>query len=412
MVGAFLILTIVVLIFQLRQLYPSYEYGWIGTLDFIEYWSAGQLFIEGSNPYNFEKLYNLQLKLGYSNDYPMIMWNPPWLLIWIFPILLLPFMNAAILWLLMSLILTLLSGTLIWRTLAPKRFHENIIIPIIATITFLPLLFTLVLGQISSLVIVGLAGFIYFIERKRHFLAGLFLSLSLVKPHVIYLVWIAVAYWIITERDWRLMLGVCLVMIPSIVALWIVMPDWLFFYYEALKIPPLHWTTPTAGTFLRLIFLRDWPQVHFLPIIFTGLLFIGFLLKRRPKLVWKKVMPPLLIVSFPTASYGWSFDQIILLIPYLYIVIKVFGDEAQMERISRFFLGMGLVIIEIGILMQRIFVTEINDVLYNFMKLDNSCEMIRWLRLSHELFYFWVPWALGIVYVLTYSRDKTSRSLS
>ena len=51
-VVTFLILTTVFLLFQIRHLYPLYQYGWIGTLDFIEYWSAGQLFIEGMNPYD------------------------------------------------------------------------------------------------------------------------------------------------------------------------------------------------------------------------------------------------------------------------------------------------------------------------------------------------------------------------
>jgi hypothetical protein len=201
-------------------------------------------------------------------------------------------------------------------------------------------------------------------------------------------------------------------MLPSIALLSIIMPEWLSFYYEAVRMPPLYWTTPTAGTFLRLTFLGGWPQVHFLPAVCTGLLFIGFLLKKRPMLIWKKVVPPLLLISLPTASFGWSFDQIILLIPYLYVVVIVFGDEGKPGRISRFLLALGLFIIEIGMLMQRIFVTEINDLFYDVVQLDYFYETTRGLRLSHELFYFWVPLTLGVLYVAAYARAKNSASFA
>jgi hypothetical protein len=407
-VCTFLILVAVMLIFQFRYLNHLYEYGWLGSQDFIEYWSAGQLLMTGANPYDFDALYALQQTVGYSNADPMIMWNPPWLLVWIFPIFFLPFAEAAVSWLIVSLVLVLFSGILVWRTLSPKGLQEKVMIPVIATITFLPLLFALALGQMSTLIVLGLAGFMYFMKNHRPFLAGLFLSLTMVKPHIVYLLWIAVVFWIITQRDWRLTSGICVMMISSVAVLWIVLPDWLSFYYGALKTPPLYWTTPTAGTYLRLVFFKNWTQAHFLPTIVTGLLFAGYLVNKRPMLKWENAVPPLLLVSLPTAAYGWSFDQIILLIPYLYIVTKIFGDELRTHGNYRWLLVLGLVIIELGILMQRMYTIDINHWFYEYMKLHYSDGLRRYLRISHEAFYFWVPCALSIVYLLAYSRNKRS----
>ena len=408
MISTFLGLVAVIFIFQFRHLNHLYEYGWIGSQDFIEYWSAGQLLIAGANPYDFDALYALQQTVGYTNADPMIMWNPPWLLVWIFPIFFLPFPEAAVSWLIVSIVLVLFSGILVWRTVSPKRLQEKVMIPAIATITFLPLLFALALGQMSTLMVFGVAGFMYFMNDHKPFLAGLFLSLTMVKPHVVYLLWIAVFFWIITQRDWRLTSGICVMMIFSVAVLWIVLPDWLSFYYGALKIPPLYWTTPTAGTYLRLLFFRNWTQAHFVPTIVTGLLLAGYLVTKRPVLKWVNAVPPLLLVSLPTAPYGWSFDQIILLIPYLCVIAIIFGDKFRSDGYYRWLLVLGLVIVELGILMQRIYTVDINHWFYEYMKLHYADGLQRYLRISHEAFYFWVPCALCIVYLLAYSRNKRS----
>ena len=133
---AFLILVAVMLIFQFRHLNHLYKYGWLGSQDFIEYWSAGQLVIAGANPYDFDALYALQQTVGYSNADPMIMWNPPWLLVWIFPIFLLPFAEAAVSWLIVSLVLVLFSGILVWRALSPKGLEEKVMIHFVRLVLY------------------------------------------------------------------------------------------------------------------------------------------------------------------------------------------------------------------------------------------------------------------------------------
>src|SRR5262245_2694716 len=92
-VGALCVTVLVVLAFQLGRLGEGYAYGSPGTDDFIEYWTAGQLLRAGENPYDFKRLHELQLQLGSPHDFPIIMWNPPWLLVWIYPVLLLDFLT-------------------------------------------------------------------------------------------------------------------------------------------------------------------------------------------------------------------------------------------------------------------------------------------------------------------------------
>jgi len=371
-----LITAVLVLLFQVVHLWQGYDYGAPGTDDFIEYWSAGQLFLAGENPYNFDALYQLQVALGSTYESPIIMWNPPWLLVWILPLLLLPFRLAALVWLLLNVALVLLCGSVIWRILASTSVSQRLGIAWIATVAFVPALFTVRMGQMSTLLLVGVVGFLYWMERGNPFLAGISLALTTIKPHVLYLVWIAVVWWIITRRDWRLAAGIGAMMGISLAVLTVFSPAWWTHYRSAIAQPPLYWASPTLGTLLRLLVFRDWPAAQFLPPLVTGLLFAGYLVARKPDLHWRTALPPLLLVSVPTAAYGWTFDQITLLVPYLELVAELLRGEWRARPWHRRSIAAGL--LTIGTVM----------VIENRLGID-------------EFFFVWVPWALGAVYAYT-----------
>ena len=76
----------------------------IGTNDFIEYWSAYQLFLGDKNPYDPVLMLEIQRSLKDSVTTPLMMWNPPWLLFFMAPILSFSFGTAASLWFAMNLL--------------------------------------------------------------------------------------------------------------------------------------------------------------------------------------------------------------------------------------------------------------------------------------------------------------------
>jgi hypothetical protein len=121
---------------------------------------------------------------------------------------------------------------------------------------------------------------------------------------------------------------------------------------------------------------------------------------------------PLLLISLPTASYGWSFDEIVLLVPYLFVVTKLLEDGTEIKRGHRLLLAFSLVIIQTIMLMQRIFTDKMSNFFHSCMKLDYFSGLIPQLILAHEVFYFWVPIALGIVYIIVYSRNQALKRVS
>src|SRR4051794_17668136 len=54
--------------------------------DFIEYWAAAKLTLDGNNPYDPAQLLPLQVANGRQTDEAVMMWNPPWSLTVVLPL--------------------------------------------------------------------------------------------------------------------------------------------------------------------------------------------------------------------------------------------------------------------------------------------------------------------------------------
>jgi hypothetical protein len=229
------------------------------------------------------------------------------------------------------------------------------------------------MGQVSSLLLLGVAGFFYSACRRRDYLAGAFLALATIKPHVLYLFCIAVLWWVVAERRWRVVAGFCAMLLPTLAILTLLSPGWLTAYRTAMADPPLYWITPTVGGMLRLWVFPDAPRVQFLPPLVAGLALLGFLLMKRPSFDWRAAAGPLLLASVPTAAYGWSFDQVVLLVPYLEIIRWVADGRIKGARERALVIG-ALVTLTVAMVGQGLLVQS-------------------------EHFFFWPPLALAAVYV-------------
>ena len=71
--------------------------------DFVQYWSAGRLQLQGRNPYSPELLLQVQRAAGRTGDRPLMMWNPPWTLFFVMPFAAVSHPVARLLWLLLAL---------------------------------------------------------------------------------------------------------------------------------------------------------------------------------------------------------------------------------------------------------------------------------------------------------------------
>jgi len=285
--------------------------------DFVEYWAAGRLCWQGENPYALELLAPLQQSAGSSKPRPLLMHNPPWALTLVLPFALLDYGPARLAWTLFLLAVLLLSTDLLWHVYAgpPKQRWLAWVLGLF----FAPALFALNIGQISPLLLLGLAGFLWFAHREQWFWAGVAATLLTIKPQLFYLLWPALAFWVVATRRWQLVGGGILGVAAGLVLPLLLRPDVIGDYVRAsLTHPPERWITPTLGAVLRLQWGWDKLWLQFFPPLLGTLLALAlyFRCRQRPWR-WQAQIHGLLFFSLLTTAYSWSHDQILLLAPVI-----------------------------------------------------------------------------------------------
>ncbi|MGH7852875.1 MAG: hypothetical protein ACREP3_05505, partial [Candidatus Binatia bacterium] len=83
--------------------------------DFIEYWTATKLLLNGGNPYSPSELLASQHALGWSQPEPLMMWNPPWTLSFTLPFGLVDYQTAQLAWFLSHTLIIFVGAKLLWK---------------------------------------------------------------------------------------------------------------------------------------------------------------------------------------------------------------------------------------------------------------------------------------------------------
>lgn len=282
--------------------------------DFVEYWAAGRLLAEGHDPYDLDAVARLEREAG-RDEPPILYWAPPYALPFVLPLAPLPVRTAHLLWLAAQLAALVLAADLLWRAYGGgdgARLAAHAL-----TVTFLPSAFALLAGQISPTVLLGLAGFLYFLRRGRDFAAGASCALLAIKPHLVYLFWPALLIWAAHQRRWRVLLGGAAAGLALTAVAMALRPEvWLDYWATLTTRPPAQYRSPTLGTLLRQLLGDDAFRWQFVPAV-PGLIWLAVAGWRHAgRWDWNERLPTLTLVSVITATYGaWPFDQVVLLVP-------------------------------------------------------------------------------------------------
>src|SRR6516225_180403 len=299
--------------------------SFLGLADYIAYWSAGHQNAIGANPYSPEALLALQEELGWAEDFPNMMYYPPWTLPLVMPFGIVPYGISRLLWLFFHLGILLCCAERIWRFYNGPP--ETQLWVWIATLSFVPSLIVLKMGQIGPLLLLGLVGFLYFEKRGLDWAAGAALLLLAIKPQLVYLFGLATVVWVIDRRRWKVLGGGVLAVIGSVGVALAYNPFVLDQYRYALANPPSVNVTPTIGALLRLALDENQTWLQFVPTILGILWFPFYWIRQRQTWRWEDQAPLLLLVSFLTTAYGaWVFDIVILLLPLLQVAAGVIRD--------------------------------------------------------------------------------------
>ena len=280
--------------------------------DSVEYWASAHLLRAHHNPYDADSVLELEKQAGRPGESPLVMWNPPWVLPLLLPFALFSYPTAQYLWLLAGCLCMFASLHKLWQLYGKSKYPPPIACLLISVFT--PLLLVLVLGQITPLMTLGIAGFLDCQRKQKYGRAGIYIFLIALKPHLAFLFWAAFILWVLSERKWRA-LWFFLATIAAFTGIAIVFDRQVLNHYREFWIHhSIAWNEfPTIpGLLCKLAGV----QSIALPALPAGLAVLGFLVhwvRVRKQWNWQNELPILLLVSLSTSPYAWLFDGVILL---------------------------------------------------------------------------------------------------
>lgn len=296
--------------------------------DYYYLWAAGQLVLQGRDPYDLQLFSSTMYQIGWPQDEGV--WgftHPPWIF-WIYtPFSLASFEIARFLWIgflsLLVFVLFRLSQSL---SQASKSFCGSLppALCFFAILCYPPTIKILAYGQVSFVMAIGLLAALLFFQRKKEFLAGLALSLTLIKPHLLVAFYVAFYLHCLLSKHWRIFLGTALGFIIQALIGVIIYPsgfsDYLHYVPQLINNSPL-----LPGTSLVQIAVFHLGMVNLqIPALVLSVA-IGAYIGISKNFDLSKVIHILLPCSLLLAPYSFSHEMILLLPTYLLLISIIFN---------------------------------------------------------------------------------------
>jgi Glycosyltransferase family 87 len=280
--------------------------------DFLPLWAGGRLFITGGNPYSGSAIFAIERYLGWPYTQPMVMLNPPWALPIVALLGVLPFETARWAWLAVSVTLEVISAIALWRYFGGEKRKQWIAVLLLAT--FLPASGAEQMGQITPLILAGLVAFLFTLRRRNYLLAGACLLILGLKPHLLYLVLLAVVLWAAKGRKWSFAISAIFIYASATIGPILYNHNVLGYFHGT-----IHAAMDTScgvGGALRSVFGIQHGWLQFLPTVIGIGWFAVYWIRNRRGWTWEEHLPLVLLVSISTSPYFWAHD-FILAIPAL-----------------------------------------------------------------------------------------------
>jgi len=338
---------------------PSFLYN-VRSKDVLQYRSAAILFLKGHDPYNKTLIFDVEQKTWHGEPIsnPIIFHTPPMLLSLVFPMGLLSLKLSVSLWLSIMFALSLESCVLCYYLFESIRKESRTVKLALAFffLSFFPFYTSFYFGQISPLLLFGLVVSLICFNRKNqklseNFWGGICLSVTFLKPHLLYLIYIYIYIISIREKKWKTLAGMV-----SGITIFLVFPvgynpKIISYFLDSAVSLPVYWKTPTLGSFLQGISQNHMVILRFTPMIITPIIMSLFVFFSKRSLSTTKVMYYLLPLSLVTAPYGWTYDQM-LIAPAIPFIFSRFQKTSHRWNSPQFLVGIVLILANnIGMLM-------------------------------------------------------------
>jgi hypothetical protein len=284
--------------------------------DFMSLWTGAKAVVLGLNPYDVDTWGPLRTSCGSTwNPDPMSPW-PLWTHLLLVPLSFVTPEMAGAIWMTICELSLVLGVSLLIRAAGWEEKSALYALSVGSSL-FRPVFPAIFNGQVSPALFLILVAAYFLHRRGRPFIAGLLLSLELVKPNVTAILLFTVGVALLFRKDWRTLTGLAAGVAILLIFSWVMLPGWLFrwLFAAVTRKGGVAGAVPTVwGLAYEWIGAQLWP---YSAVVIFGLLYSGLLI-----LLWKQREEDLLfglgltvIASTFLAPYLWAYEYVVLLFP-------------------------------------------------------------------------------------------------
>lgn len=206
-----------------------------GANDFFSRWYGAQaLLLEGRNPYSLDVTAEIQPIIGIDpREVGRGGFNYPLHVIFLFwPLVYLSYPWAQAIWMVTLQWFTVGAVVAMMGWLRRKPAVSELVVVILATLSFYVVVRSIFLGQFTLPVTFFLAAALWALQQKRDATAGVLLAATSIKPQMVLFVGIWLVLWALGQRRWRFLGGVVGGGALFLVAAMALFPPWPLAFIE------------------------------------------------------------------------------------------------------------------------------------------------------------------------------------
>jgi len=303
--------------------------------DYIQFWSASNIVLEGGNPYDPTLQARYSADQGWRVEVEgaghwayLPYYYPPWLALALTPLVPLGFATAKCAWFAMLVESVVLAAWLLRRA-GPQ---PTMLVGLCLGFGVWPV--TLSIGQTAPLVVLLVAAAWRLLKSRHDLAAGAVLAWLSIKPQLAGLMLMAICLWALRQRRPRVVLGLAGMGALLVAGSELLLPGALAAMLKAPQVDPLvtieqPWLGASWWSFLAWLPLpAGWRMPLYLAVALPAVAGVA-------RAAWDRRTPPLKLLgisalaTFGVAPYLRYYDLPILLIPLLELVRRPVAGQAR-----------------------------------------------------------------------------------
>lgn len=321
--GIFVTVALLAALFQWRAAQNFTRQNYYSS-NFFVFWLSGRLLLEGQNPYNaIHWASGHEIYGSVTPREPTFLYPLP-LAIFLIPLGILPTGQAYFLWqwlgqVAMAAVVFFLLRR--WSTSA----HDRLFVPVIIFLSFFgPVYLSLQIGSLGPLTLLFIFGVLQWLDQGRLIPAGMLLALTMLKPSQGAPILLLLGLFFILKRQWNAILGIVLGSIALLlIGLWLD-PNWVSIFLDSSQVAFDRRLGAQSNVWSFTYLACGGASTCSHVFGAAGMLsLLGgcsfYLWRNHQRLTYWQVFNLILPISFVATLYLWAYDQILYILPIVWI---------------------------------------------------------------------------------------------